>query len=447
MKNLKNLSIFVVILVLASCAKPEDEITANGTDQELATLLSEKSPTNVKDYFILPNSNDLSAIPQDPNNPLSAAKIALGKLLYHETGLAQNPRFDASKNTYSCASCHHAAAGFQAGRRQGISDGAVGFGMIGEARIKHPDCPEDSVDFQPIRSPSILNIAYQEAILWNGQFGAQGINQNTSAQWTPGTPKAVNTLGYQGTEIQAIAGFGVHRLGVNDSLFENTANKDMFEAAFGKLPPNVLWTTEKIGLAIAAYERVVLSNQAPFQKWLKGEFSAMSERQKQGAKVFFGKAGCDACHGGPNLANMEFHALGMNDFDNSQVLGQVDPGTKKGRGGFTKNPEDDYKFKVPQLYNLKDSPFYGHGGSFTSVEDVVRYKNAGVVENGEVPTGKISPLHKPLNLTEDEILALTDFIENGLYDPNLTRYVPSSLPSNLCFPFADAQAKQDMGCD
>lgn len=68
---------------------------------------------------------------------------------------------------------------------------------------------------------------------------------------------------------------------------------------------------------------------------------------------------------------MEFHALGMSDSNGSDVNGTVNDATKKGRGGFTKNPDDDCAFKTPTLYNLKDVNFHDHGGSFTSVKEII----------------------------------------------------------------------------
>ncbi|MFB0908316.1 MAG: cytochrome-c peroxidase, partial [Spirosomataceae bacterium] len=59
-----------------------------------------------------------------------------------------------------------------------------------------------------------------------------------------------------------------------------------------------------------------MSNQAPFQQYLRGNNSAMTPIQKEGAKLFFGKANCGSCHNGPSLATMEFYALGMNDLTN-----------------------------------------------------------------------------------------------------------------------------------
>ncbi len=118
-----------------------------------------------------------------------------------------------------------------------------------------------------------------------------------------------------------------------------------------------------------------------------------------------------------------------------------------GRGGFTQRPEDMFKFKVPQLYNLMNSPFYGHGGNFNSVREVIEYKNNAVAQNPNVPNGQLSPHFKPLNLTEAEISALVEFIESGLYDPDLKRYEPTHLPSNNCFPNNDAQSQTDLGCN
>jgi cytochrome c peroxidase len=146
-------------------------------------------------------------------------------------------------------------------------------------------------------------------------------------------------------------------------------------------------------LAIAAYERTLLPNQSPFQRWLKGDYNAMSADEIEGAKLFFDKAQCFTCHSGPALNDMEFHALGMKDLEGAEVLTVIDEGTKKGRGGFTGNADEDYQFKTPQLYNLKDVQFFGHGGSFNTVKDVIIYKNNAIAENSGVPENKLSNLY------------------------------------------------------
>ncbi|MGK0428880.1 MAG: cytochrome c peroxidase, partial [Psychroserpens sp.] len=181
--------------------------------------------------------------------------------------------------------------------------------------------------------------------------------------------------------------------------------------------------------------------------WLNGNENALNEQETEGALLFFDDAKCFSCHSGPALNSMDFYALGMNDLAGDDVLTVIDDGTKRGRGGFTNNPEDDYKFKTPQLYNLKDVTFFGHGGSFQSIESIVRYKNNAEVENQDVSLGQVSSMFTPLNLTDDDIEAITAFLENALYDSNLQRYVPEELPSGYCFPNADPISSQDMGCN
>ena len=124
----------------------------------------------------------------------------------------------------------------------------------------------------------------------------------------------------------------------------------------------------------------------------------------------------------------------------------IDDAVRRGRGGFTQREEDDYTFKTPQLYNLVDSPFYGHGASFTTVRQVVEYKNAGASENPFVPAGRLSTYFRPLGLSDHEIDDLVHFLEQGLYDPHLMRYVPSSLPSGNCTPVNDPEAQFELGC-
>jgi cytochrome c peroxidase len=443
----------IVSFLLPSCTNTLDKNLQATEDSELILALESASSGLGRSYYVLPDSDDFNKIPQDPRNKLTKEKVELGKFLFHETGLGQKPRNRLGFQSYSCASCHHAKAGFQACVPQGFGEGGSGFGVQGEARKIAPGYLQKDVDFQPIRSPSTMNVAYQKLMLWNGQFGATDKNISTQANWTPGTPKAVNNKGFEGVETQAIAGKDVHRLLVDRIFVENVGNyKEMFIKAYGESvlsDPTELF--DKGALAIASYERTVLSNEAPFQRWLRGNNGAMTSQQKTGAKLFFGKAGCANCHNGPSLATMEFYALGMNDLQNgtygsSSVIGINPNGNHvKGRAGFTGKAQDMYKFKVPQLYNLKDSPFYGHGASFNTIREVVEYKNNAVKQNIKVSTNQLSASFKPLGLDKAEITAITDFLENSLRDPNLDRYVPKSLPSGLAFPNNDAQSKTDLG--
>lgn len=438
--------------------------TPNSLQQQLEAAIMLAAPDEGLSAFILPESDDLANIPQDPNNPLTAEKVRLGQLLFHETQLATNGVEPSLTQTWSCASCHQADAGFKSGIAQGIGEGGLGFGTRGEGRFFAPHFdaassdPSRVPDVQPFTSPTILNTAYQAVMLWNGQFGnMQGNDVNGSLDdtilMTPDTPKKENARGLAGIETQAIAGLGVHRMDVeNDSVLQtNDEYQWLFEAAYPEGTDDVL---EAAGKAIAAYERTVLANQAPFQRWLKGEGSILRDDEMRGALVFFGKGNCVSCHTGPALsskpnatANNIFMALGFADFDTtrSDVTGDVNENASLGRGGFTGNPDDNYRFKVPQLYNLSETTVFGHGASFRSIRDVVEYKNAGEPQQ-VAASDNLDPRFVPLGLTEQEIRDLVIFLDTGLQDPDLRRYAPTTTPTGTCTPNADEQSKRDLNC-
>jgi cytochrome c peroxidase len=356
-----------------------------------------------------------------------------------------HPKQPQGMRTSSCSACHNARSGFQPGRRQGIGEGGAGFGEAGELRHANPDYPIADVDVQPLRPPSSLNTAFQKNVLWNGGLGATGVNTGTEALWTPDTPLETNNLGFEGVESQAIAGFGVHRLGI-DAISNMPQYQEMFAAAYPDLPAGEQMTDLNASLAIASFERTVMANQSPFQRWLRGERDAMTDEEIRGARLFFGKAACDTCHTGPALNSMEFHAVGFGDLLGSDIIKPApDAPDQRGRGSFTNDPADDFKFKVPQLYNLASTGFYGHGSTFTSVRDVVVYYNNAIPENPNVPASNLASDFVPLGLSPQEIDDLTAFLSGALLDPNLRRYEPEEVFSGQCKIVNDEEA-QNQGC-
>ncbi len=418
-------------------------------DRSLINQLKQVADDQSLSFFKFPSEEKLAEIPQDPNNPLTKEKVELGKLLFHETGFARKAKYSEGMYSYSCASCHHADAGFQAGIKQGIGDGGVGFGHLGEGRRMNPNYSVDSLDIQPVRTPSAMNTAYQEAMLWNGQFGGTDINRGTEMSWMDGMPTAMNHMGYEGVETQAMAGLGVHRIDINREHIIELGYQNYFDAALPDLPEEERYSHVGAGLAIAAYERTLLATKAPFQRWLKGDVAAMDDKMKEGALLFFDKAECVHCHTGPALNSMEFYAIGMKDLEGMNIFHQSGTDMEMigmGRGNFTSKVEDYFAFKVPQLYNLKDSPFYGHGGSFTSIKEVILYKNVAKAENAMISESDLAEEFVPLQLTDEEVDQLTHFITEGLYDPDLSRYKPEKLMSGYCFPNNDEISKADLGC-
>lgn len=430
----RRLAVGALTLALTACSDPGGS-AVDAESRQAETVLSDAvTAAGGKAALRMPASDDFGAIPQDPRNPLTREKVELGRLLFHDPSLGNQPAMADTHGTYSCASCHHARFGFQGGVAQAIGEGGSG---IFERKLAARADPM-AVDVQPVRTPSAMNVAWQRNILWNGQFGAVAMNAGTESRWTAGTPKAVNALGYHGLETQAIAGQTVHRLGAAPRVYQ-----PMFDIVFADWPVERRYGAEAAGLAIAAYERTLMASEAPFQRWLRGDTWAMTPAQKRGGTLFLGKAGCAECHQGPALASESFHALGMPDLRGLRVDVASQP-DHKGRGGFTGDASELYRFKTPQLYNLADSPFLGHGGSFRSVREVIEYKNLGRAANPNVPLVNLSPSLRPLALSAAEIDDLVAFVEQGLRDPDLLRYEPISLPSAVCKISADPKSEDEL---
>lgn len=418
-------------------------------DMQLQSLIRQVPATGGNlDFYILPDEDNLSQIPQDVKNPLNPAKVELGKLLFFETGFSRGAAKAEGMETYSCGSCHIPSAGFKPGYFQGIADGGEAFGINGEDRRRSSSYIDSELDVQSARPLTMINVAFVSNTFWNGQFGAKGVNVGTEHLWNEADATNLNELGFEAIETQNMDGLKVHRITYTEDLINQFGYKDLFDQAFPDLSEEERYSNFGGSLALSAYIRTILSTEAPFQKWLKGDNDALGYEEKQGGILFFGKANCSACHYNENLGSSEFHALGVNDMDQIPSY-NTSPNDKRnlGRGGFTTLVEDYYKFKVPGLYNVNQTPFYFHGSSKRSLEDVVEYKNLALSENSRVDQSLISEKFLPLNLNDEEKAHLTAFLEKALTDPDLNRYMPSDVLSGNCFPNNDQQSKNDLGCN
>jgi len=444
MKRLTLLA-FAAAAVFYTCTQDTLE---NPLDARLNARLSDLSPGGDRSYFILPDEEDYADIPHDPQNPLTREKVELGKMLFFETGLALAPAKSFNKETYSCATCHVPSIGFVPGRVQGIADGGVGFGEHGEKRKGMQLYNPEEMDVQGARPLSVMNVAFTVNTMWAGKFGGNGVNEGTEDRWVGDAE--LNHEGFLGLETQNIEGLHLHRMVVNKDVTDTLGYTQMFDQAFTEWSEEERYSPKSASFAISAYLRTLLTNEAPFQNWLKGDEQAMTEEEKTGALVFFGKAGCYRCHTGAALNNpTEFYALGVKDlYETGQAFAtSADDPRNLGRGGFTGRAEDMYKFKVPQLYNMREAGFYFHGSSKRSLREVVEYFDDGVAENQNVPEEQLAAQLHPLRLTEAEKQSLVRFLEDALWDPNVDRYVPEKVLSGNCFPNNDAISRRDMGCE
>ena len=445
--SLKLLLLLPVVLMLSGCVR---DAAVSTLDTELERTLIRLSENNSLSDYMLPDGSNLAGIPAGIGNPLTEEKIELGKMLFYETALGRDAINPDQLRTFSCATCHIPEAAFTAGAAQGIADGGLGFGTFGSGRVMDQNYEEDQIDAQGARPLSMLGVAYVTNSMWAGRFGSTGANAEVPEVWGVHDPATdVNHLGLNGLESQNIKGTVTHRMSTDAYLLDTLGYRRMFNRAFPDFEGEARYGRVAMSFALSAYIRTLLPNEAPWQRWLRGDKEALTDSQKNGAKLFFGKAGCYRCHNGPALNGNSFHSVGVNDLCDipGALRTSADDPRNLGRGDFTRRAEDMFKFKVPQVYNTKDMPFYFHGSSKTDLREVVEYFNAGVAENDRIPAANISDFFHPLNLTDTEVNELTDFLAEGLYDANLQRYVPETVLSGNCFPNNDAQSKADMGCE
>jgi cytochrome c peroxidase len=223
-----------------------------------------------------------------------------------------------------------------------------------------------------------------------------------------------------------------------------------------------------VGRAIAEFEFTLVFANAPIDRFARGERSAMTEDQKRGALLFFGKARCATCHSASASFNEMFSdfshfVIGIPQIAPMETNAEFDgPGRDEDFGleQITGKAADRYRFRTSPLRNIGVQPTFFHNGAFTSLEDAVRHymnirESARSFESNRrhldadlaVRLGPIEPvlervdflLAQPIELTEEEFLQLVEFVRNGLLDErakaeNLRRLIPETVPSGRPVP-------------
>jgi cytochrome c peroxidase len=303
----------------------------------------------------------LKPLPVPSENPMTAAKVELGKQLYFDTRLSCD-------ETVSCASCHDPKKGWSNGE-------AFATGVRNQLGGRS--------------APTIINAAYSDLQFWDGRAHrlegqALGPIQNPIEMNHP-IEECV-------TKLNKIAGY-----------------RDQFRKVFGT---DV--TADNVAKAIAAFERTVLSGNAPYDRFKAGDKTALSEAAQKGMKIFFGKGHCSACHVGPNFSDGAFHNIGVG-FDKAKP--------DQGRHDVTKVEGDKGSFKTPTLREIARSGPYMHDGRFKTLEEVVDYYDKGCHANPQLDEEIF-----PLKLTAAEKADLVTFLKEGLASPDYPDVAPPTLP-------------------
>jgi len=344
----------------------------------------------------------LPAVPAPASNPITEAGVRLGRKLFFDRRLSPN-------NTMSCAMCHVPEHGFTHNEMQ------TAIGIEGRTVRRN--------------APTIYNVAYLQRLFVDGR--------ETSLEtqvWSP--LLAINEMGNPsvGAVIERIEFLGDY--------------SGMFEEAFDRGPG-----METIGMALASYQRTLLAGSSAFDKWnVQGDRIAISESALNGFRLFTGKAGCGRCHLAtgttPLFTDNGFHNNGLGfkastvsragrrvvsvapgetlDIDTSSLdsVGGRKPGDL-GLYELTGRPEDRWKYKTPSLRNVAVTGPYMHDGSMASLEAVIHFYN-----RGGIPNEGLDPLLRPLDLNDEEIAALVEFLE-ALTGGNIGELVADALAAPI----------------
>ena len=353
---------------------------------EMPTELEPPPGSVIGDFrWNLPEGFPLPVVPAD--NPMSTAKVELGRRLFYDKRLSAN-------ETQSCATCHRQELAFTDAR-------ATGLGSTGEA---HPRGPM-----------AIVNLAYAPSLTWSS------VKFSLEQSLTPLEEQITAPL------------YGIEpiELGMSDPK--------MVEDRLREIPEYVAWfsnafpddaqaiTSDNVARAIASFERVLISGNSPYDRYMAADDSAYNESQMRGYELFNGeKMECFHCHSqfsltdnvhwqGKSELELRYHNTGLYNLDGKGAY----PEPNTGLYAETKNPRHMGMFKAPSLRNVAVTAPYMHDGSIETLSEVLDHYAAGgrtIADGPHKGVGSKSPLKDTLmrgfKLSEQERADVIAFLES-----------------------------------
>lgn len=394
--------------------------------------------------------------------PVDRRLADLGRLLWFDTITGLN-------NDNTCAGCHSPTNGF--GDTQSIAIGIDNNAVVGPHRAGPRNMR---------RTPMAANTAFYPRLMWNSRFAAlSGDPFDNRAGFVFPAPEGLS-LSYQPhllvaqafippTERTEAAGFqfpGDHaaiRAEALRRLNGVPAYRKLFRQSFPDVKAGAPITFDQFGRAIAEFEFSLTFADAPIDRYARGDKNALTDDEKRGALLFFGKARCVQCHAVAGQSNEMFsdfqeHVIGVPQIAPRVTNNTFDgPGVNEdfGKEQMTGDAKDRYKFRTSPLRNIAVQSTFMHNGAFTSLDDAVRHHldvfasargyypdQAGLAADLTGPTGPIEPvlarvdpiLATRIDLTPDEFRQLVAFVRHGLLDPRATpeqlrKLIPPAVPS------------------
>ena len=256
--------------------------------------------------------------PSPADNPTTPAKVELGKMLYHD------PRM-SSTGTVACAACHNPMLGGEDNRPNSMGVNAQTGGRS---------------------APTVWNAAFNAVQFWDGR--AKSLEDQAAGPVTNPIEMGMKSWDDVVARIKSIKGY----------------EKPFAEAFNGQI------SKDTITKAIAAYERTLITPNSPYDKYVKGDKSALSEQQVRGMNKF-AELGCGGCHNG-SAFNGPGTFQKFPTFSNGVLNAQYHFNKDLGVAEVSKKAEDEHFFKVPTLRNIAYTAPYFHNGSVKTLDEAVK---------------------------------------------------------------------------
>ncbi|MCA9921225.1 MAG: VCBS repeat-containing protein, partial [Anaerolineales bacterium] len=399
-----------------------------------------------------------------------------------------DPLLSGDKNI-SCATCHHPSLAMADARVLPIGTSGNELGpqrdFVTEVTLApeaNPSKLQDGIvdpetgavtvhnpfigQFVPRNSPTVLNAALLPVQFWDGRVESYALNQSVTTQ-----EDAVNSFGmtdalatqalFPVTSLHEMAGATLGDLAPQEirnalvaRLADNPAYREQFTAVFSSDEI----TAVQVATAIAAFERRFIFTDAPWDAYVAGDASALTDQQKRGALLFFGElnpeVNCAQCHNGDLFTDLNYHNL---------LVPQLGPGKGIGENGredwgrelVSFDHRDQYTFRTPPLRNVALTAPYLHSGAYATLEATIQhhaniwesagnydpslhlppayYSSVRPFEPNKQAHSAAPELRNGLPLSDQDIADLTAFL-HALTDPaavDLTAFVPDTVPSGL----------------
>ncbi len=361
--------------------------------------------------------------PTGAQSPPGTSAEELGRLLFWDPILS-------GEQYVSCATCHHPDFAYADGRALSLGAGAVG---LGPERV---DASNGRIPAMRRNSPTVINTGF------NGLDRRRRRRGSDDRRAFDGTVASVDQARapmfwdnrVQSLEVQALEPLKVMEE-MRGTAYPEEAAVDSVVARIQAIPEYVLLfedvfgsgpiQADRLASAIAAFERSLIAMNSPFDRFRTGETAALTEQQRRGREAF-DEVGCDGCHEGIMFSDFDLRAEGVREHP---LLTEPDSGDGR------------FRFRTPSLRNVALTAPYMHNGVLETLEDVLRFYDAGRSENPNVANGRgrrgdrgtprvDGRFRRVDDMSEGEMRDIIAFLE-ALTDEGFDKAIPARVPSGL----------------